>query len=160
MTLRNLIITTLCCTTASCGHMSGGDHLSRQQMESIIYDVTIAEAYSTKTPDNISFGGLKNMDTLAGYYKDVLDHYHISKEQFQTSLAWYKSQPNEIDSIYTHLSARADKMNAEEMKHRPVQTQAVNQQPSNIGVLPATPTSDTQRIHPRRRLPQSIQRPK
>lgn len=158
MTLRSLTIVIACCTMCACNHMNSGDHLPRQKMEDIMYDLSLAEAYSTKTPDNIAFGGLKNMDSLAGYYKDVLDHYHVTKDEFQKSLEWYKQQPNEIDSIYTHLSARADKVNNEEMKKKRDNLQP-NPNIPPVNNQPPVPRADSNKRPSLRRLPQSIAKP-
>lgn len=100
------------------GCNKGGEHLPAAKMEQIMFDLGIAESYSTKGRDNNNFGGVKNMDSLAAYYKEIMAHHNVTAEQFSQSLTWYKARPDEIDSIYTHLAARADKVNIEESKKR------------------------------------------
>lgn len=151
MTIRNILLClTAAASIAGCGKMTGS-HLPMSQMEDIIYDISIAEAYSTKTADNANFGGYKNIDTLAGYYKDILAHYKVSKEDFEQSMEWYKSHPSEMDSIYTHISVRADKDNTEESRKKKL----AQPQPA------PPPTTDTAHPYPGKRkiLPQTINKP-
>ncbi len=119
MTIRNLTILTLCCITVfACNSINKGNHLPMPKMEAVIYDITIAEAYSTKARDNTNFGGMKNLDSLGDYYKEIFKHHGITQQEFTESLKWYKSRPDDIDSIYTHLSIKADKENAAESKKK------------------------------------------
>ena len=87
-------------------------------MEQIIFDISIAETYSTQAKDNTHIGGLKDMDSLGRFYKDVFAHHNITAEEFGESLKWYKAHPDQLDSIYTHISARADKMLSDESRVR------------------------------------------
>lgn len=103
----------------------GDEHLPPAKMEQIMFDISIAESYSTKARDNSNFGGVKNMDSLAGYYTEILAHHKVSAEQFSQSLNWYKNHPDNIDSIYTHLTIRADKQNAEESRKKKLAEPAV-----------------------------------
>lgn len=118
MTIRNLFFFILFSLASAGCRQLGSSHLPPDKMEHIIYDISIAEAYSTKTKDNANFGGIKNMDSLAVYYADILAHYGVTKDEFEESLAWYKNHPDDIDSIYTHLSVKADKINMEESRKK------------------------------------------
>lgn len=139
MIQRITVIALLALAAAGC-HPANSSHLPMKQMEDVVLDITIAEAYSTKSADNVNFGGIKNMDSLAGFYKDVLQHHGITEQQFRESLQWYKAHPEEIDTLYAHLSDRADKMNSEEShRHkvvRPVPGTPAQPQPQQGPPLP------------------------
>lgn len=110
-----VLLTIFLATLASCSKMSS-EHLPYAKMEAVMMDMSIAEAYSTKTKDNANFGGTKNLDTLAIYYKEILAHHNLTQEQFTQSLTWYKHHPDDMDSVYSHLATAADKLNLEESK--------------------------------------------
>jgi len=80
-----------------------GDHISPKTMENILLDINMAEAYSLMVKDSLHKGGSKNSDSLAAYYKYIFDHYHITNEEFNENYDWYKSHPEDLDSIYTAM---------------------------------------------------------
>ena len=89
----------------SCKNKSNNndDHLSPKVMQQVLKDIGMAEAYSTIVKDSLHPGGSKNIDSLTGYYKDILAHYHITEDQFSESLDWYKNHATEMDTIYNDL---------------------------------------------------------
>ena len=93
-------------------------HLPPAKMEQIMFDIGIAESYSTKSKDNTNFGGIKNIDSLAVYYTDILAHHKVTPAEFRQSLNWYKKHPDDMDSLYTHLTIKADQLNAEESRRK------------------------------------------
>ncbi len=113
MMRRNFIL--YCCMTAvlvgSCNKM--GSHLPPKKMEQVLLDISIAESFSSFTKDR-HFGGPKNQDSLAHYYAAIFQHHHITEQEFKESMAWYKNHPDEMDTVYTDLAVKADKMLAAE----------------------------------------------
>ncbi len=103
-----LLAFTLLFTVVAC-KKDNGDHLPPQKMEQVLMDMSIAETYSAMLHDNSHPPGSKNTDSLTSYYKDIFAHHHITREQFKNSLDWYKQHPDDLDTIYTNLSAKADK---------------------------------------------------
>ena len=95
---------------------NSGDHLPSKKMEQVMLDISIAETYSTMARDNTHLAGFKNTDSLSLYYRDIFAHHHITQQQFIASLNWYKAHPEELDSIYTNVTALADKYLDEENK--------------------------------------------
>ena len=95
---------------------SANEHLPPAKMEQVMYDISIAETYSSQNKDNTHIGGSKNIDSLGAYYKEIFAHYNITQEEFTKSLKWYKYHPDDLDSLYTHMSAKAEKQQAEEAK--------------------------------------------
>ena len=95
--------------TTSCKNNGGGDHLPPKVMQKVLLDISIAESYSTVVKDSTHKQGGKNIDSLTAFYKDIFAHHHITEEQFTESLDWYKSNPTELDSMYTALLPIATK---------------------------------------------------
>ena len=87
-----------------------GYHLSRPQMEAVLTDVQLAEVYSTMVKkDSTHSEGLKDNDSLAAFYKQVFQHHDITAAQFNQSLDWYRTHPEELDSVYNGVMRRLDK---------------------------------------------------
>lgn len=76
-------------------------HLSRKQMQNILTDLHLAEVYSTmKNEDNSSN---KNMDSLAYFYKSILEHHNVKVSDLKSSLEWYSNNAKELDSVYINV---------------------------------------------------------
>ena len=119
--LSLLLLITFLWPVISCNQPTE-EHLPAAKMEQIMFDIGIAESYSTKSRDNTNFGGVKNIDSLASYYTDILAHHKVTADQFRQSLNWYKNHPDDMDSLYTHLTVKADKINAEESRKKKLAT--------------------------------------
>ncbi len=79
------------------------NHLPQKEMQKILLDINLAEAYSINAKDSLHKGNIKNTDSLSAYYKIIFDHYKITPQQFNNSLEWYKSHPEELDSVYNKM---------------------------------------------------------
>jgi hypothetical protein len=90
-------------TLVACNDADKQPHLSKEKMRAILLDINIAESYSSMVRDTINRIGAKNPDSLAAFYKAIFDHHKISREEYETSLAWYKSNPAEMDSLFSSL---------------------------------------------------------
>lgn len=83
-------------------------------MGKILFDVQLAEAYSTMvTKDTVHKLAGRNMDSLGMYYKEILAHHKVSEAEFNNSLAYYREHPDELDSIYTKMLPDFEKLQAE-----------------------------------------------
>ena len=79
-------------------------HLPPAKMQQVLYDIHLAEAYSTMAvKDSTRRRGERNMDSLALYYATIFQHHKLNPAQFQESLQWYKQHPEELDSIYSKM---------------------------------------------------------
>lgn len=96
--------------------------LPMAQMEQILYDINLAEAYSTVARHEQNLGGAKDLDTLSSFYKAIFEHHHITLQQYEQSMQWYKTHPVQLDSLYSHVSAMANDHQTNFMK-----TQAATQ---------------------------------
>jgi hypothetical protein len=88
----------------SCSKGDSGFHVPPKVMQKMLLDMNISEAYSLIVKDGAQRLPGKNMDSLAAYYKDILEHYHITAGQFSENLDWYKNHPEVIDTIYTNIT--------------------------------------------------------
>ena len=73
------------------------------KMELILTDLHLAETYSSMVSDSLHRVNEKNIDSLAVYYNDILKHHNVSKEEFKSSLEWYRNNPSELDTVYGHM---------------------------------------------------------
>jgi hypothetical protein len=81
--------------------------LPEKEMVSLLLDVNIAESYSSILKDSLHRAGMKNIDSLSVYYKDIFAHHKITPDQFTQSLEWYKSHPDELDSLSAKILLKA-----------------------------------------------------
>lgn len=93
----------VCLLPVSCKEVAGKKHLPIEQMQKIMLDINLAEAYSAMAKDSLHQKGTKNGDSLAAYYKVVFSHHGITQEQFRSSLAWYKSHPEDMDTLFNNM---------------------------------------------------------
>ena len=104
--IRNMILATALALPAAACHNSSrfsGDHMSPGMMKKVLLDIHLAEAYSITLKDSLHRAGTKNTDSLAVFYNDIFNHYHITQEQFTQSLNWYKDHPEDLDTIYNNM---------------------------------------------------------
>ena len=83
--------------------------VSREKMQEILTDINIAEVYSTMVLDSTHKGGTKNEDSLAAYYHYIFEHHHITKEEFEKGMIWYKAHPDEMDSVINGMMPVVEK---------------------------------------------------
>ncbi len=98
-----LFLFVVCLLSVSCKESAEKNHLSKEQMQAIMLDINLAEAYSTITVDSNYHKGSKNADSLAAFYKTVFSHHGITEQQFQSSLTWYKSHPEDMDTVFNNM---------------------------------------------------------
>ena len=112
---------------ASCKRtVSTGEHLPPKVMQRILLDINTAEAYCISVKDSLHRGGTKNMDSLSAYYKTIFTHYKITEAQFNESMNWYKSHPDEIDSLYNNIIPIATNWQTIQSKKTPATIQNPN----------------------------------
>lgn len=100
---RAMFIAFFVLLSVACRHRLGNDHLPQQEMQKILLDINLAEVYSINIKDSVHRSSIKNTDSLSVFYKTIFDHYKITPEQFNNSLEWYKSHPEELDSVYDKM---------------------------------------------------------
>ncbi len=98
----------LCCSILPSCKKKPAYHLPAKKMEEVLYDISIAETLSIMAANNNRMGGAKNTDTLAHYYTATFARHHITKGQFDESMAWYKLHQEALDSVIKKVSERMD----------------------------------------------------
>ena len=112
--VRYSLFTLLCVViVAGCKQMPGA-HLPKKTMEDVLFDITLAESYSTMAHDNQHVAGTKNVDSLAVYYKEIFQHNRVTKDDFESSMVWYKKHPDQLDTIYAHVLTKMTKVQTAE----------------------------------------------
>lgn len=98
-------IVLFCCFSLLACHNTSDDHIAPDKMALILTDLQIAEAYSTMVGrDTIEHRTVeKNMDSLAHYYKEILAHHHITMDELNKSLEWYRMNPTQLDTVYNKM---------------------------------------------------------
>ncbi|MBC7553659.1 MAG: DUF4296 domain-containing protein [Taibaiella sp.] len=113
MTIKNYVtVLILVFPLAACRQRTG--RLPMQQMEDVLYDINMAESYSTMARDNNHAGGVKNPDSLAIYYRDILAHHNIPAQSFKESMSWYKANPDSLNVMYANIMTRNEKILSDE----------------------------------------------
>lgn len=79
--------------------------IPKDEMQKILIDLHYAEAWSIiQNRDSIRHNtNIRNPDSLAKYYKTILNHYGLSADELIKNLEWYKLHPDELDSIYIYM---------------------------------------------------------
>lgn len=93
-----------------------GKHLPQKKMEDVLLDLAMAEAYSGVTRDNLHPSGAKNIDSLAYYYRQILDHHKVSVEEFRQSIDWYKAHPDVLDTMCNNMMNKGGRIQTEAAK--------------------------------------------
>jgi hypothetical protein len=87
--------------------------LSPGKMQQVLYDIHLAEAYSTMArKDSTQRRHERDMDSLGIYYAAIFKHHQLSVDQFQESLQWYKQHPEQLDSVYSKMIPEMLKLEA------------------------------------------------
>jgi len=100
----------LACLFVACSTKAGSDVIPANKMQDILIDMHYADTYSTMVPDSLNAPGNKNKDSLAQYYRSILQHHNVSVEDFNESIQWYKINPQELDSVYAAMIPKISKM--------------------------------------------------
>jgi len=87
-----------------------------EKMQAVLLDIQLAEAYSVGLNKDTAVPVRrydKNYDSLAAFYSDIFAHYHLSFNDFNMAMAWYKARPNIMDSL---ISGVIEELNKEKAK--------------------------------------------
>lgn len=78
----------------------GPAHLSRARMAPIVTELQLADVYSGMVRDSLRPNTEKNTDSLARWTIDILHRHGITREEFNSSMDWYRDHPTELDSLF------------------------------------------------------------
>lgn len=88
--------------------------VTESKMEAVLLDLHLAESYSQGLGENVKSRFEKNYDTLPDFYLSVLKHHHLSFQDFNEALQWYKERPIKLDSLYQNIINRFNELKAAE----------------------------------------------
>jgi hypothetical protein len=101
----------VCMLCVSCKDRVPGQYPNKSIMVDILTDLHLAEAtISHEKPVDKPKGG-----DYRGYYKTVLDKYGLTKNQFDSALAWYTAHPSIYLKVYDDVIARLSNLEAQSM---------------------------------------------
>jgi hypothetical protein len=111
-TLFAAIAVSLLLTTSACDDDGGSKDapIPRETMQRLLLDINIAEVYSGMTKDTLHKPGTKNADSLTAFYTDVFAHHHVTRDEFEKAMAWYKAHPDEMDSLVNAIMPEVERM--------------------------------------------------
>lgn len=90
-------------------------------MKNILGDIHFAEAYCSLLPtDSLQKKtSNKNTDSLAVFYKQILDKNKVSITEFENALKWYSLHPQQLDTVYAKIMPVMDSIKAIPAKTQP-----------------------------------------
>ncbi|MBR6334293.1 MAG: DUF4296 domain-containing protein [Bacteroidales bacterium] len=99
--------------------------INRKTMVQVLTDSYIAEALVYATLDSMSLPETDNL--IRASYKEIFDRYHITKDQFVTSIEYYISDKEVIEKmmeeVLTNLSLMKQNSNLpDSLLHRPLES--------------------------------------
>lgn len=110
MRLHSAFAIIFCFILISCSSKDGSNVIPSEKMEQILIDMHYADTYSAMAIDTLHAIGSKNNDSLAIFYKSILEHHKVSFEEFNESIKWYKLNPEQLDSVYAAMIPQLSKM--------------------------------------------------
>lgn len=85
----------------ACHRKQPKDVISDAKMESILYDIHIANGMAKQQSDSSEFYS-------CFYYQEVLKNHHISEKDFEKSLLWYSQHTASLYKIYEKINTRLE----------------------------------------------------
>jgi len=116
MTFRRYLLSaaiafSLLMTTVSCDDQGAREApIPREKMQRLLLDINIAEVYSGMTKDTLHKNDTKNADSLTAFYADIFAHHHVTREEFEKAMVWYKAHPDEMDSLVNAIMPEVERL--------------------------------------------------
>ena len=83
--------------------------ISRNTMVNIIAECYIIEGIVSFNPADT----VDRFESTKAYYKDLFDRYHVTREQFNTSVQYYMGDEDQADKILSEASSLVSKKKKE-----------------------------------------------
>src|SRR5664279_5624727 len=111
--------------TISCSRSGKKDRIPDKELVKILADIHIADAisFSAKYRDQFI-----NNDSIS-YFDKLFAKYHVTRAQFDSTIAWYSGNPDKYELLYDKVLDRLNRMAAnvnEKLHSDSVRTQAGN----------------------------------
>ena len=75
--------------------------INRSTMANILAEAYIIESLITLNPEDT----LNNVESTRGYYHDLFERYHITREQFNTSMQYYMGDEDAANKLVNEANA-------------------------------------------------------
>lgn len=100
----------------ACNPKASNAPISKDKMAMVLLDLHLAEGqsliqYSDSTQHKSKTTG-KNLDSLAMYYHSILEHHHISLQQWEEALHWYKDHSDSLEKVYDMILPKLEPLKA------------------------------------------------
>lgn len=129
--------------TLACNQHSAPENLvSRDKMEDVLWDMMRADLFINNYMV-IKDANLDKKKQGVEFYTQILKLHKISEEQFKTSFAYYRSQPEELKILMDSLSHRTDTTGLNKSTKTPAADSMAKPEPRPV---PATDTTRKTRI--------------
>ena len=69
--------------------------IGRSTMANILAEAYIIESLITLNPEDT----LNNVESARGYYHDLFERYHVTREQFNTSMQYYMGDEDAVNKL-------------------------------------------------------------
>ena len=80
----------------------------QEQMSLLLADIYQVESVMSQSGRRI----VKDDEKNAGYYKSILDEYHLTKVEFDSAISWYSSHPELFSDVYDDVISILSKRDA------------------------------------------------
>ena len=75
--------------------------ISRSTMANILAEAYIIESLITLNPEDT----INNVESTRGYYHDLFERYHVTREQFNTSMQYYMGDEDAANKLVNEANA-------------------------------------------------------
>ena len=100
---RFLILLLLCFVFSGCNEQRPSDILTEPKMRTVLYDLLRADELGAQYLLHDS--AWSSMEKRAPLYQQVFQIHNVTKEQFQKTLRYYETRPDEMKKMIETLSA-------------------------------------------------------
>jgi hypothetical protein len=83
-------------------------YISKDEMTSILVDMSLADAYSNEQQVDLTFTPMSDslrQQRVKIFYKQILDLHKVSVQEFMESYRYYESHPNRLKEVFQQVQA-------------------------------------------------------
>lgn len=109
--MYRIIVACLLLLATACGEADKvpKNVLSKEKMRDVLLDMNLADAYSTMNDSgdevNLVITDSLRKQRVKTFYRQILDLYKLTPEEFNHSYAYYESHPNKFKEVYDMMFA-------------------------------------------------------
>lgn len=115
--------------------------MGREEMESVMWDMILADRYAAISFPNDSIKKYHIKDETLKTYDQVFQIHQISKDEFLKSYKFYLSRPDILKTVFDSIATKADRRKREDFE-KPAEKlndfKTAPKSPSDTAILPGT----------------------